>query len=412
MKHSRRSRWLAAAYGLGHLLMIVPLSLLMAYAALAGALSVIGIGLLMLGPFTRLLESFARLNAAMAGSFLGRDVPIPALAEPTGGPWQRAAALIRDRGWWQYLLWLLFAASGGLVMSAIAGALPLGSIALFATAFGLSVGAAAPGWVSLLLSGIGAGLLPVWWFASPLLMIARMETDAAILRPDPNMALQRRVADLTTSRADAVDASAAEIRRIERDLHDGAQARLIALGMNLGMAADLLDRDPELARKLLTEARASTGAALGELRSVVRGIHPPVLADRGLIGAVQALVLDLPIPVTVDAALPARPPAPVETAAYFATAEFLANAVKHSGATAAWVVIGAREDVLRVQVGDDGRGGARVDRGTGLAGIARRLAAFDGTMEVSSPVGGPTVITVEVPCGWLSPKTTPSSGMA
>lgn len=411
MFSSRHTPWSAAGYGLGHLVMVLPLALLIAWTALAAGLSFVGPGLLLILPLVGPLSWFARVNATMAAGFLGREVPTPVVRTGRGNPWRRAVRVLGQRAWWQYLLWLLFACSGGLILSALSAALPAGVIALVATAFGLAVSDTGPGFVPPLLVGIALVLIPLWWFLGDFFMRVRTEVEAAILRPDPHAALERRVADLTSSRADAVDASAAEIRRIERDLHDGAQARLAALGMNLGMAADLLDRDPELARKLLQEARDSTGAALGELRTVVRGIHPPVLADRGLIGAVQALALDMPLPVTVDAALPGRPPEPVESAAYFAVAECLANVVKHSGARHAWIVIAAPQHRLRIQVGDDGRGGAHAGHGTGLAGIARRLAAFDGTMELSSPESGPTVITVEVPCEWLSPRTTSSSAM-
>ena len=409
MFSTRRPPWLAAGYGLGHLFMVLPLAFFLVFVSLSAGLAVLGIGVLLVRLWAPPLASFAGLNASMAGSFLGREVPVPALAPARDGAWRSVIRWFGKRGFWQLFLWFLFACSGGLVLSALSAALPAGVIALLATAFGLAAGDAAPTWVSLLLTGIALILVPVWWFFGDVFMRIRTETEAAILRPDPNEQLQRRVADLTASRAESVDASAAELRRIERDLHDGAQARLVSLGMSLGMAADLLDRDPAAARRLLQEARDSTGAALGDIRAVVRGIHPPVLADRGLIGAVQALALDLPIPVTVDAALPGRPPAPVESAAYFAVVECLANVAKHSGARSAWVVIAAPERRLRLQVGDDGRGGADARTGTGLAGIARRLGAFDGTMDLSSPAGGPTVITMEVPCEWLSPKTTPSS---
>ena len=182
--------------------------------------------------------------------------------------------------------------------------------------------------------------------------------------------------------------------------------------MKLGMAEEMFADDPEAAARLLAEARDTTGAALGDLRAVVRGIHPPVLADRGLAGAVQALALDMALPVAVTARLDGRPPAPVESAVYFAVAECLANVGKHAGA--AQRLGRARHDRRRAArpVGDDGRGGADPDTGTGMRGVMRRLAAFDGTMSVSSPVGGPTVVTLEVPCALSSPKTTPSSGTA
>jgi signal transduction histidine kinase len=180
--------------------------------------------------------------------------------------------------------------------------------------------------------------------------------------------------------------------------------------MSLGMADDLLEQDPDAARRLLEEARTTTTAALGDLRSVVRGIHPPVLADRGLVGAVRALALDMPIPVLVAAELRGRPPAPVESAVYFAVAECLANIGKHADADKAWIEVEHADGVLRVEVGDAGRGGADVANGSGMRGVMRRLAAFDGRMSVSSPAGGPTVVTMEVPCVLSSGKTTPSSG--
>jgi signal transduction histidine kinase len=224
------------------------------------------------------------------------------------------------------------------------------------------------------------------------------------LAPDRELALMERISNLTRSRSGALDIQAAEMRRIERDLHDGAQARIVSLGMSLGLAARLVKTDPDAAADLINEARASTVAALDQLRDVVHGIHPPVLADRGLGGAVEALALDVSVPVTVTAALPNRLPAPVESAVYFATAECLANVVKHSGATRAWVDLTYRGGRLIVVVGDNGSGGAQLGSGpagrggTGLTGIVRRLEAFDGTVTLDSPAGGPTTVTMEVPC--------------
>jgi signal transduction histidine kinase len=202
------------------------------------------------------------------------------------------------------------------------------------------------------------------------------------------------------------------LRRIERDLHDGAQARLAALSMNLGMAEEMVGRDPAQAAALLTEARESASTALSELRDLVRGIHPPVLADRGLEGAVKALAMSCPFKVDVTIDLPGRPPAPVESAAYFAVAEALANIVKHSAATTAWIQITHEQERLHLLVGDDGVGGATVRPGGGLYGIERRLAAFDGTLTVASPTGGPTTVIMELPCESSSLKITPSSGTA
>jgi signal transduction histidine kinase len=182
--------------------------------------------------------------------------------------------------------------------------------------------------------------------------------------------------------------------------------------MSLGMAEGLLSSDPDAAGELLTEARESTGLALAELRDLVRGIHPPVLADRGLDGAVRALALANPLPIEVTVDLPGRPPAPVESAVYFAVAETLTNAAKHSGATSAWLRVTYADGKLGVLIGDDGKGGASQPAGGGLHGIERRLAAFDGTMMVASPVGGPTIVSMELPCVLSSAKTSPSSGTA
>ena len=233
--------------------------------------------------------------------------------------------------------------------------------------------------------------------AGPRILKAHAQFSAALLAPTRNE-LDAQLGRLNESRSQAVDASAAELRRIERDLHDGAQARLVSLGMSIGLAEQVLRDDPELALKLLAEARESSGQALTDLRHLVRGIHPPVLAERGLDGAVRALTLTLPLPVDLRIELPGRPPAPVESAAYFAIAEVLANVVKHSAARSAWVQLEYSQGRLIAIIGDDGTGGAVPRVGGGLRGIDRRLAAFDGVIAVTSPVGGPTVVTMELPC--------------
>jgi signal transduction histidine kinase len=217
--------------------------------------------------------------------------------------------------------------------------------------------------------------------------------------------LAGRVEQLTQTRAEAVDSAAAELRRVERDLHDGAQARLVAVGMNLRAAQKLITSSPEAASQLLAEAIDSSSRALTELRNLVRGIYPPVLADRGLPDAIRALALDTPLHTETDIELAGRPDLPVESACYFAVAEALANAVKHAGAR--HVQIHARHDgeLLRIEVTDDGAGGADPARGTGLRGLERRLATFDGILAVNSPPGGPTLVVIEVPCALSSPKT-------
>jgi len=220
-----------------------------------------------------------------------------------------------------------------------------------------------------------------------------------------NAALAGRVARLAETRDTAVDSAAAELRRVERDLHDGAQARLVALGINLRAAEQLFTTNPEAAIALVTESRENSALALAELRALVRGIHPPVLADRGLGDAIRALALGSPVPAEIDIRLSGRPPAPVESAAYFAVAEALANAVRHSGASHLHIMIAHSAGMLRIEVTDDGRGGADPAQGTGLAGVERRLGTFDGILAVSSPPGGPTIVVIEVPCALSSPKT-------
>ncbi|MGW2179541.1 sensor domain-containing protein [Streptomyces sp. NPDC001732] len=224
----------------------------------------------------------------------------------------------------------------------------------------------------------------------------------SLLTSSPSTALADRIAQLTESRAGAVEAHGAELRRIERDLHDGAQARIVALSMRIGLAKQLLDRDPAAARIRLDEAQDGAEEALAELRHVVRGIHPPVLTDRGLAGAVRALAADAGVPVTAELAGVEdgrRLPAAIEAAAYFVIAEALTNISKHSGATAATVRIDRPPGTLRVAIGDDGHGGADERAGSGLVGIRRRIAALDGTTRINSPIGGPTDIEVELPCG-------------
>ena len=226
-----------------------------------------------------------------------------------------------------------------------------------------------------------------------------------MLTPGPDLELAGRVQRLTETRDHAVDAATTELRRIERDLHDGAQARLVALGMNLRAVERLLPSRPDAALALVAEARETSLRALNDLRSLVRGIYPPVLADRGLGHAVRALALDTPLPVELDIDLPGRLTAPVESACYFAVAEALANAVKHAGARRVHIRIRHAEGMLRIEVADDGAGGADPAQGSGLRGIERRLGTFDGILAVSSPAGGPTMIVMEVPCALSSPKT-------
>jgi signal transduction histidine kinase len=240
----------------------------------------------------------------------------------------------------------------------------------------------------------GGYFWPVWVMLAAVIVLG---AHAAVNHLARGSRLARRVDVLEATRSGAVDAQDDELRRIERDLHDGAQARLVALGMSLGLAEQKLATDPEGAQQLVAEARLGLGEALEELRDLARGIHPPVLADRGLGAALATLADRSALPVTVLVALEERPSPAVETAAYFAAAEAIANAAKHSGASRIAVDVRRRGDVLELEVADDGRGGADPS-GSGLTGLRRRVEALDGTLAVTSPEGGPTVVRVELPC--------------
>jgi signal transduction histidine kinase len=283
-------------------------------------------------------------------------------------------------------------------------------------------------WASLWGVVLGSLTLPAWWWAMPddatylwinldateesliavafglvglpiaLLVQRSMAASQALLaRWLLSPSLSARIEQLTETRAGAVDAAATALERIERDLHDGAQARLVALAMDLGMAEERFDRDPEGARELVGEAREEARRALAELRDLARGIRPSLLTERGLAAAVAALAARSPIPATAQVAVDVKPAPAVETAAWFVVSEALANAAKHSGAASVTISLTRRDDALRVEVVDDGRGGADPS-GAGLQGLAQRVAALDGTLEVHSPNGGPTVVRASLPC--------------
>ncbi|HEY2326901.1 MAG TPA: histidine kinase [Gaiellaceae bacterium] len=249
---------------------------------------------------------------------------------------------------------------------------------------------------------LGLFLIGVWaasgfgtfWPVYPIAVIALLSGLRAVGRRERSEA---RVEEVTRTRSGAVEAAETQLRRIERDLHDGAQARLVALGMNIGLAEQQLTKDPEKAQEHLAEARAAATAALQELRDLARGIHPPILADRGLDAAIHALALHASVPVSVDVELVDRPPVAIETAAYFVASEGLANALKHAHASRIDIDVHERETALVVRVLDDGRGGASELNG-GLHGLRQRVEALDGSLRIASPEGGPTIIEAVLPC--------------
>ncbi|BBC38403.1 Histidine kinase [Streptomyces graminofaciens] len=353
------------------------------------------VGAWMLPETVILIRRIAGAKRRQVAAWTGRDIP-EAYEPITGTVRERVRVAVRDPGTHTDARWMLAYYVYGWLPCLMVPLWPLG----------------------LLVDGVWAGLLRRPAVVLPL--VSRLaDLDAhwseTLLKPSPKARLAERVQELTETRADAIAAHGAELRRIERDLHDGAQARLVSLSMRIGLAQRAYDRDPEGARKLLADAQEQAEAALAELRHVVRGIHPPILTDRGLAGAVRALAAGSGIQATVsvdgleDADGP-RPPAAVEAAAYFVVAEALTNAAKHSGSDRAEVALARIRRGVRVLVRDDGRGGAEDLPGTpgpatamggsGLLGMRRRVAALDGTLTVTSPVGGPTMIEVELPCVW------------
>jgi signal transduction histidine kinase len=336
----------------------------------------------------------------------------PLLPGPRGGfigRLERCVLLLKDPTTWRDLRWLLVDMTAGSFLAVLPAVLVVHPLEGFALAAGL--------WRVVDEDPYRYAFIPVYGQATALaagvyallVLIAGLAYNRALLRvpfvltrvllaPRHDQRLALRIEQLTESRHEAVDTSAAELRRIERDLHDGAQARLVAVGMDLGTVEALIEKDPARAKELIGKARLSSAEALAELRDLVRGIHPPVLAERGLGDGVKALALRLPVPVEVDVTLPGRVEAPVESAAYFAISEALANVAKHAAADRVWVDLSYADGMLRIAVTDNGCGGATVGTGTGLSGLERRLGRFDGVLAVSSPLGGPTMVTMEIPC--------------
>jgi len=314
--------------------------------------------------------------------------------------------VLTDPQTWRDMAWLSFDALIGFVFGIVAVVLwgvVVGSLFLPAWWWSMPSDAQYLGFVldntveSLLGVALGLVLLPIAIVLTRLMAVGHSAAAVALLGPGS----RQRVEELTESRAGAVDVAHAELQRIERDLHDGAQARLVALAMDLGRAEEKVGEDPEAGRELIGEAREEALRALGELRELVRGIGPSILRDRGLEAAIASLATGRaqPVDYTVDVGEP-RPPATVEAAAYFVVAESIANAAKHSGASRMSVRVW-RDAANRIVVecSDDGRGGADPAAGTGLTGLIQRVRALDGTLTVTSPAGGPTTIRAEIPCG-------------
>jgi signal transduction histidine kinase len=321
---------------------------------------------------------------------------------PEGPPPERLREARRDATW--YVLHALT----GTVLGLLGASLPLAAVnSVLVPAYWWLAPADDPvsspypvtswtGAAFMPLVAVAYALTSLW--VTPWLARLQVRWARALLSPPPGARLAERVAELTASRAAALEAHGAELRRIERDLHDDTQNRIVAVAMHLGIVERALRRSPETALPLVLKAQDAASDALAGLRGVVRSIYPPVLAERGLDGAIAGLIARCAVPTTLTVTEVNRAPAAVESAAYFVVAEALTNVAKHSGAERCEVRL-TGPDPLVIEVWDDGHGGADETGGTGLLGIRRRVAAFDGVATVDSPVGGPTVLRVELPCG-------------
>ncbi|MFD3520206.1 sensor histidine kinase [Streptomyces sp. NPDC058653] len=389
---------------------------LFVFSVVSITLIVVGIGLFTTPYVLTAVRGHANRRRLLAATWSDVKVPVPYRPMPTDlrsgvtGQVERTTLMLKDPATWRDLTWLMVDMTAGAVSALISAALFIYGVEGLVLAAGLwqvFEDDAYPyaGFVSvdsqftgLLAAGVGAVIAAIGVRYSNDIQRGHFLLAKSLLAPSQDMELAQRVAHLTETRHDAVDTSAAELRRIERDLHDGAQARLVAMGMDLGTIEALIEKNPAKAKELIANARQSSAEALTELRDLVRGIHPPVLAERGLGDAVKALALRLPVETDVQVDLPGRADAPVESAAYFAVSEILTNAIKHSNADRIWIDMIHSDSMLRIAIGDNGVGGAKIGSGTGLSGLERRLGTFDGILAVSSPEGGPTMVTVEIPC--------------
>ncbi|WP_329388562.1 sensor histidine kinase [Streptomyces sp. NBC_01716] len=395
--------------------------------ALAGSitlfvLSVLSITFVLLGigffstPYVlTAVRAHANRRRLLAATWSDVRIPVPYRPMPadlrTGvtGHVERTTLMLKDPATWRDLAWLLVDMTAGATIALFTVGLfiyPLDGLVLAAglwqvfedKAFWYGFVPVDSQLTGLLAAALGAAIAAFGLRYGGDIQRGHFLLAKSLLAPTQDQELAQRVAHLTETRHDAVDTSAAELRRIERDLHDGAQARLVAMGMDLGTIEALIEKNPAKAKELIANARQSSAEALTELRDLVRGIHPPVLAERGLGDAVKALALRLPVETDVQVDLRGRADAPVESAAYFAVSEILTNAIKHSNADRIWIDMIHSDSMLRVAIGDNGEGGAKIGSGTGLSGLERRLGTFDGILAVSSPEGGPTMVTVEIPC--------------
>ncbi|MFF4044035.1 sensor histidine kinase [Streptomyces sp. NPDC001816] len=358
---------------IAHLLLNLPVALLgftyvFTVVFVSGILTLTVIGLPLLAVCLLGARQLGKLERIRSRALLGVRVeePTPLPIARGGGPMQRLWLALKDPVGWRTLLYDFIR-------------LPWGILTF-----------------TLVLTS-----LFVLWPVLPFITRGLANVDRAMVRGllSPSDELERRIAELESDRGIVVDTAAADLRRIERDLHDGAQARLVNLAMGLGLAKEKLreGQADEHVATMVAEAHGEVKLALQELRDLARGIHPAVLTDRGLDAALSSVASRCTVPVQVTADLPARPAAAIEGIAYFTVSELLQNISKHSQARSASVEVWRSDDRLLIQVRDDGRGGASLEGGSGMRGLAERLGAVDGLFVVDSPVGGPTVVTAELP---------------
>ncbi|GAB3154003.1 sensor histidine kinase [Micromonospora sonneratiae] len=390
---------LVGGLGTGILAMVTLL-----FLVIAALTCLVGIGLLLLPVALRVLQVVAdreRARLSRWGPEIIGPEPVPA----------RLATALRDPAIRRELGWVLCHATLGLFLGLFGATLPLyavtnGTFPLWwyllppdeaSDSLGLVHVRDVPD--TFLVSLIGLGWLVIVIAVMPGMAWLQAWPGRRLLSPDPDTDLTIRVAQLTATRAAALDAHATELRRIERSLHDGTQNRLVAVNVLLGAARRTLGRNPSDAEAIIDRAQDAAEQALAELRAVVRSILPPVLAERSLADALTALAADSPVNCRIDAEGSDRCAVSVEATAYYVVAEALTNIARHSGAENATVKLRRRGDRLSVEISDDGHGGADERGGSGLSGIRRRVEAHDGTFELVSPVNGPTTLTVSLPCG-------------
>jgi len=390
-------------------------ALLVALFAASVGLAVVWVGVPLLAVTLLVARGAATLERAAVRTMLGVDIPAPYLPLPEEpGLVPRVKAIITDPASWRdFGYWMLMFPLSIVEFTAVVVFWP---VALCLVVYPLFF-ATLPTYFIVDLPGGGEWVIHSFTSALPVTLLGlllglltvplvrglgRMHSSLAssILGPSRTAVLSAETKRLVASRARGVDSAEAERRRIERDLHDGAQQRLVAVAMTLGRAKTKMDSDPDAARELIAEAHIDAKLAISELRDLARGIYPSVLGDRGLDPALSSLVSKCPIPVDLSVDVEPRPPTAVESAAYFTVAETLTNIAKHAGATRAQVRVTRTDRSVVVEVTDNGKGGAEVRPGGGLAGLADRAATIDGVVVVVSPVGGPTVIRTELPCAW------------